>query len=328
MNVACLAFTEKGFALAEKLAKALGGQAYRSGQPQNLHQWTQQHFPQEQALIYVGAVGIAVRAIAPYLQSKTTDPAVVAVDECAHFAVPVVSGHLGGANDLARRIAELCGAVPVITTATDAHGVFAVDEWARSWQCAVIHTERIRYVSGALLAGRAVRIKTEFPVSGDLPKGILLTDAPPWDVYLGFTPQPEEILWLVPRTVVLGIGCRRGVPAEILEKVWNNFNMPAQSVCQVASIDLKAQEPGLHAFCRAHGWPVQVYSAAQLAAVKGQFSASLFVEKTTGVDNVCERAAVLASGGVLLRKKMAEQCVTMAAAGKLPELNWSVHHGW
>ncbi len=78
-----------------------------------------------------------MRAIAPHCQSKATDPAVVVLDECGRFAVPLLSGHLGGANDLARRLAAACGAVPVITTATDANGLFAVDEWAKQQNCAV-----------------------------------------------------------------------------------------------------------------------------------------------------------------------------------------------
>lgn len=101
----------------------------------------------------MGAVGIAVRAIAPHCKSKATDPAVVVLDECGRFAVPLLSGHLGGANALARALAEACGAIPVITTATDANGVFAVDEWAKAQGCAVLEPERIKLVSGALLAG-------------------------------------------------------------------------------------------------------------------------------------------------------------------------------
>ena len=93
--------------------------------------WTAQQFAAADALVFVGAAGIAVRAIAPHCQSKATDPAVVVLDECGRFAVPLLSGHLGGANDLACRLGAACGAVPVITTATDANGLFAVDEWAK-----------------------------------------------------------------------------------------------------------------------------------------------------------------------------------------------------
>ena len=131
MEIELLAFTDKGFALAERLAAVLGGRALRCNAPDSLAVWTQRAFSRAQALVFVGAAGIAVRAIAPYILHKAHDPAVVVVDECARFAVPILSGHLGGANALARRISACCGAAPVLTTATDANGVFAVDEWAR-----------------------------------------------------------------------------------------------------------------------------------------------------------------------------------------------------
>ena len=128
MTRAYLAFTDIGLALAKRLAAALPGSVARCGRDgDSLAEWTSAQFVQSDALIFVGAAGIAVRAIAPHCKSKTTDPAVVVVDECGRFAVPILSGHLGGANDLARAIAAVCGAVPVITTATDAHGIFAVD---------------------------------------------------------------------------------------------------------------------------------------------------------------------------------------------------------
>ena len=153
MSRAYLAFTEKGMALAHRLARALPGSVSRCGAGGvRLAEWTGTQFAQADALIFVGAVGIAVRAIAPHLKSKTTDPAVVVLDECGRFAVPLLSGHLGGANALARALAEACGAIPVITTATDANGVFAVDEWAKAQGCAVLEPERIKLVSGALLA--------------------------------------------------------------------------------------------------------------------------------------------------------------------------------
>lgn len=322
MKIACLAFTDKGMALARRLAAALGGAAERCGQPHSLHQWTGLHFPQEDALLYVGAVGIAVRAIAPFVQSKTTDPAVVVVDECAHFAVPVLSGHLGGANALARRVAALCGAVPVLTTATDANGLFAVDEWARCQGCAVLHAGQIRRVSAAILAGRTVRVRSEFPIAGEPPERVQPVEQGPYDVYLGFAPQPEDVLWLAPRVLALGLGCRKGTAAETLEAAFAALQIPEQAVCATASIDLKREEAGLLAFCSRHGWTPQFYSAAQLARVEGTFASSPFVAQTTGVDNVCERAAVLAGGPTLLRRKTAGQGVTMAVSCRPFELNW------
>lgn len=329
MTIACLAFTDRGFALARRLAEQLGGSAVRCGGPVTLAGWTEKQFATAEALVFVGAVGIAVRAVAPHCRSKATDPAVVVVDECGRFAVPLLSGHLGSANDLARRIAALCGAVPVITTATDVRGVFAVDEWAKRQNCALLEPERIKCVSGALLAGRKVQICSDWPIRGVLPEGVELTQDPAHcAVRLSMRTSGPEALHLVPRIGVLGIGCRRGIPAQQLEAAFADFctrnALAPEAVCSVASIDLKQNEPGLAEFCSCRVWPLRFFSAAQLAAVPGSFTSSGFVRSVTGVENVCERAAVLASGGTLLLPKQAGGGVTMALACQpfSPDWRW------
>lgn len=319
MSRAYLAFTEKGMALAHRLARALPGSVSRCGAGGvRLAEWTSTQFAQADALIFVGAVGIAVRAIAPHCKSKATDPAVVVLDECGRFAVPLLSGHLGGANALARALAEACGAIPVITTATDANGVFAVDEWAKAQGCAVLEPERIKLVSGALLAGHTVRLASDWPVQGTPPAGVDPARTPAEaDFALTLSPAGDA-LHLVPRIGVLGIGCRRGTCAEQLETAFADFcarhSLAPACIAAAASIDLKADEAGLLAFCRAHGWPITFYSAEQLRALPGPFTPSPFVQSVTGVDNVCERAAVLASGGCIRIPKQAGGGVTFALA--------------
>lgn len=318
MSRAYLAFTAKGEALAHRLAEALPGSVSRCGGDMTLKGWTAEHFAQDEALIFVGAVGIAVRAIAPYCRSKAADPAVVVVDEGGSFAVPLLSGHLGGANALARALAKACGAVPVITTATDVNGLFAVDLWAKAQNCAVLEPERIKHVSGALLAGQTVRCWSPWPVAGEAPAGVKKADAPEAaDFALTLTPQGGA-LHLVPRIGVLGVGCRRGTTARQLEEAFAAFcaasGLSPAAVCAAASIDLKKDEPGLAAFCKAHGWPITFYPADELQAVPGQFTPSAFVAGVTGVDNVCERSAVKASGGTLLLPKTAGGGVTLALA--------------
>lgn len=330
MTRAYLAFTEKGLALAHRLADALPGSVTRCGKGGTpLADWTAVQFAQSDALIFVGAVGIAVRAIAPHCRSKATDPAVVVLDECGHFAVPILSGHLGGANDLARELAAVCVAMPVITTATDANGIFAVDEWAKCQNCRVLEPERIKLVSRSLLAGQTARYWSEFPVSGPAPTGVLPTSAQ-MDADFALTLSPAgSALHLVPRIGVLGIGCRRGTSADQLEAAFAAFctqhALAPQCICAAASIDLKQQEAGLLAFCQRHSWPVTFYSAEQLCAAPGQFTPSPFVQSITGVDNVCERAAVLASGGTLRFPKQAGNGVTFALALRpyTPDWRWT-----
>lgn len=327
-DIAFLSFSEKGAALAERLRRALGGTVTctKSVQGFSLSEWTEKAFAANRALVFVGAVGIAVRAVAPYLKSKAADPAVVAVDECARFAVPVVSGHLGGANDLARAIAEVCGAAAVITTATDANGVFAVDEWAKRQNCVVTDPHKIKGVSAKILAGEPVSVRSAWPVEGFPPKGVSLTDGPEWDVLVDVRRRQGTGLCLAPRALVLGIGCRRGTPLAALEAAFSDLcgelELWPESVCGAATIDLKADETGLLVFCETHGWPLSIYSAERLRQVEGTFTASAFVERQTGVDNVCERSAVLAAGGPLFERKHAGGGITMALAWKPFRLDW------
>lgn len=326
MRLAFLAFTEKGYALAGRLAQALGGSVMRCGQPDSLSDWTQKHFADAQGLVFVGAVGIAVRAIAPYIQKKWKDPAVVAVDECARFAVPLLSGHLGGANRLARSVSEVCGAQAVITTATDVNGVFAVDEWARCQGLSVIDPQHIKRISGKLLAGGRVKVYSPYPIEGECPPGVECTEILPADVAVSAR-QEDAVLSLVPKTVVLGVGCRKGTPQSTIESVLERFlqesRLQIESICSVASIDLKKEEPGLIDFSRSHGWTFETCTAQELRQVPGEFTPSAFVSRVTGVDNVCERSAVFVSGGSLCVKKFAADGVTMAAAEKPIRLDWN-----
>ena len=176
MQVRIISFTDRGQQLAELLADRLCGTATRCGRDCSLVEWVRDAFDSADALIYVGAVGICVRTIAPYIKSKTRDPAVVVIDETGRYVIPVLSGHLGGANDLARRIARLTGAEPVITTATDLAHAFSVDAWARIQGCVVENPGRIKAVSSKILAGDDIVIASDFPISGEVPEHVIVRE--------------------------------------------------------------------------------------------------------------------------------------------------------
>lgn len=327
MKLAYLAFTDTGEALANRLAQALGGAVSRCRRPLPLDEWTKSNFAAADGLIFVGAAGIAVRAIAPYVRDKTHDPAVVVVDECGTFAVPLLSGHLGGANALARRIAAVCGVQAVITTATDRHGVFAVDEWTKRQRAEIQNPSRIKHVSGKLLRGERVSVYSAWTMEGDTPDGIVMgSDPNACDVRLDWRADAGEALCAVPRVIVLGIGCRKDTPQEDIERQFaalsEKTGLCERAVCAVASIDRKKNEAGLLAFCAAHGWRFVTFSAEQLMQVPGAFTPSPFVQSVVGVDNVCERSAVCASGGTLVIPKFAGCGVTIAAACKPYHPDW------
>ena len=331
MKLAYLAFSGQGYTLAQKLADQLGGTAYRSGQPQSLAEWTEEHFGREEGLVFVGAAGIAVRAISPFVSDKTTDPAVVVIDEKALNVIPILSGHLGGANDLARDIAKATGAACVITTATDVNGVFAVDEWSKRQGCRLLEPKRIVNISGALLGGGTVTVKSRWDIAGEVPEGIVVLDGSETacgrtDVTLDAFSKEADTLHIVPPVCVLGIGCRKDTKKEsielLLEKLKEETGLLTESVCGAASIDLKQEEAGLLEFCAEHGWDIDFFSSEQLAEVPGRFSASEMVKSVTGVDNVCERSAALRAGGDVVVQKMSEGGVTMAVAIKKFRPTW------
>lgn len=327
-GVAVISFSERGQALAERLAQELGGVAQRCEQG-GLARWTAKNFERCEALVFVGATGIAVRAIASHVQSKAADPAVVVVDEQGQFAVPVLSGHLGGANDLARSIERACGARAVITTATDGRGAFAVDEWARHQGCVVTNPERIRRVSVAVLAGDTIRVFSDWPLPANPPHGVAPTSLPDsCDVLLSTRTCRDDLpLRVVPRVLALGVGCRKGVTADVLLARYHDFMARAgydeRALMCVCSVDAKATEPGIVELCEVLGVPFVTFSAKELAAVPGTFASSDFVRDAVGVDNVCERSAVLGSdGGVLVCAKQAAEGITMALACADFEPTW------
>lgn len=285
----------------------------------SLDAWARASFAASDALVFVSACGIAVRAVAPLVEDKYRDPAVVCVDERCRFAIPLLSGHVGGANDLARTIGLLCGAEPVITTATDLGGVFAVDAWARDQGMTILDREVAKAVSARLLEGGTVGIAGDVAVEGPLPEG--LVPDPEGACGLGISvslgegrPFPRT-LRLVPRLVTVGIGCRRGTPLPRLEAAvaaaLELARVSPHAVAAIATIDAKRGEGGLIELARQKGVPLALHSAEELAGVPGTFSSSDFVRRAVGVDNVCERAAC-AAGERLLLSRQAADGVTVA----------------
>lgn len=279
-----------------------------------------------QVLVFVGSAGIAVREIAPFVRSKRTDPAVIAMDELGRFVIPLLSGHIGGANALALKLAEAVGGTPVITTATDINGKFSVDAWAARQGLFIADLGAAKAVSAAILE-RPVPLSSAFPIVTALPSGV--TEGEDGEVGIRISVKKEapfaRTLLLVPPAVQLGIGCRRGTGAEriaaAVDAVLREHGIHPRAVCQVGSIDLKRDEAGLLEFCRRRGLPVRFYTAEELRAAPGEFTPSQRVLEVTGVDNVCERAAMVGGKELLVGKTIVDG-VTVAAAVKAWEVRF------
>ena len=293
-----------------------------------LSQWTGKMFAEKRAMIFVSATGIAVRAIAPWIRDKMTDPPVVTVDEGAQFVIPLLSGHVGGANELARHIADWLEAVPVITTATDVNGKFAVDLFASAYHMTIIDRKEAKNISAAVLEGKQIGVFSDLPIK-KLPDGFVMDRWCEENICItvkdpSFPGKKASYLRLVPRAVVLGVGCRRGTDPEFMkEKVFallKEHGIDPAAVKAIASVDVKQDEPAVldlkqlfDGECLHQPCEQRFYTPEQLNQVPGDFKESAFVKKQIGVGNVCERSACTA-GGKLLVEKQAGDGITLAAA--------------
>jgi cobalt-precorrin 5A hydrolase len=289
--------------------------------------------------IFIMAAGIVVRAIGPLLGHKHRDPAVVVLDDAGRFAISLVAGHVGGANRLARRVAELLGSVPVITTATDANGRPAIDVLAVELGLTIENPAAVKGVNMALLAGWYFSLWDPWglvgPVLGSdgqsMALAVLAALSPEHaGVYVDdrCTPLPEHVLRLRPPSLVAGIGCNRGTTAAeiaaLLAEALAEGGLSARSLWRIASIDLKRDESGLLALSQALKVPLAFFSAEQLNQVRHVPNPSAMAAKHVGVQSVCEAAAILAAQQghlIVTKRKSANATVAIARRASISSVS-------
>lgn len=324
MKIRIISFTNNGYLLGRMITDRLswhetemifkGKNASNiSAEPagETLTEICRNAFEQSIPLVFIGATGIAVRSVAPFVRDKLKDPPVLVMDELGKYVIPLLSGHVGGANELAAEISEVTGAIPVITTATDINEAFPADVFARENNLRIVNRDGIAKVSTAALEGRPVTISIkDYPPAE--PVDIVITDEQI------FTDTAK--LRLSPKKYALGMGCRRGKLFEELRDaalcILEENGISIDDVGCIATIDVKKDEEGLKALSQAWRIPLITFDAELLSKVPGEFSSSEVVLEMVGVDNVCERAAVLAAGpgATLAVRKIANNGVTVAIA--------------
>lgn len=280
--------------------------------------WTERMFPECDALVFIGAIGIAVRYIAPYVKSKDTDPAVICLDEHGEYCIPILSGHIGGANRLALRIADILDSVPVITTATDINGRFSVDVFATDNRLRIIRLVDAKEASSRILHDGFIGFRSDVEYDGKLPEGLTPADKGDFGICIsrdGAAPF-DRTLRLVPMDITIGIGCRRDTPSDkmsaFVKETLESQGISPLRIYGIASIDLKKDEKAIHDLAKELKTHAVFYTADELLALEGEFSSSDFVKSVTSVDCVCERSAVKLGGGELILKKTAKDGMTLA----------------
>jgi cobalt-precorrin 5A hydrolase/precorrin-3B C17-methyltransferase len=347
------AVTRNGSQLAARLAPILHANAYVPMQfapelPDVLGYYgsvltaIHTYWPATDTLILIMASGIAIRAIAPLLGHKAVDPAVVCVDEAGRFIVPLIGGHQAGANALARRIAAYTGGHAVITTASDTQGLPALDRLANEQGWRVDADSALTHTMACLVNGEALAcyVDPELPeVRADL--AAQLAHCPD----LTFVAQPEELLepryaaallvshrslpslWTALRAktvrytlplLVVGIGCRRGVPVQELHSAItttiHDAGLDPACIAALATAELKADEPGLLVLADLLGVPLEVVPTAKLTVLDAAGFSPSAATARFDVPGVAEPCAVLVAGGPLLTPKRSFARCTVALA--------------
>ncbi len=352
-TVAIVAVTKKGSDLGRRLKGRLPGshlyvpEKFALSDQQNEYPFQlpasdtiRRVFTRYRSLVLVMATGIAVRMISTELRDKRTDPAVVAVDDAGTFAVSLLSGHLGGANALSRKIASLLGAVPVVTTASEANHTLAVDLLGKERGWVMEDEAPAKAVAAALVNGGPVAVYQDtgdtgwrretgplpdnVHVYGSLEDVLDASDAAAiviTDRILGKETEslPAHTVVFRPRSLVVGIGCNRGTPCSEMEaavqQLFSRHALSLKSIRNLATIDIKKDEAGLLNLAHKYGLPVDYHSKEDLKRVADRSGASAGVMRYVGTPSVCEAAAVLSSHAPLIVPKTSfHRAVTLAVS--------------
>ena len=292
--------TEKAHSLAGDIAYLYAGAKAVKFSPELLPAMWHQY----SGLVFIMASGIVVRAIAPLIKDRRSDPAIVVVDENSEFVISLLSGHLGGANDLAREIASLLGARPIITMSAEKDNLPSIDLWAAEKSLVVEDWTQLPKIAARLESDGALRVYSEDEI--ELP-GVFLREADPANADILVTKyhrlkfsedDGRTRLYLRPSQLVVGIGCNSGVTEEEIEeavcRIFLENNISNLSICLIATIDKKANEPGLAGFARKCGVEISSFQSVEINRVKGiERSESVF--QATGAYAVAAPAAMLAA---------------------------------
>ena len=308
MKLACLSFTRFGETLAQKISQGVEDEVHCFSADTYKDQLNR-IMEEFDGIVFISSTGIAVRMIAPHLTSKTTDPAVVVIDDTAKFAVSLVSGHIGGANELTRKLADLLGCQAVITTASDNRGIEAVDLFAHRHHLVIEDLNAVKQITAMMVDGKRIGFYSPCRETIDYPN--LVKNHPEGCIFVDIAEKIDcstPYCLLRPRVLHIGIGCRHGKPTDqimaAIEEVFKAHNLSLKAVRSIATIDLKANEHGIRQACNLLDCELNVYPIEQIKSIETHFDQSDFVKEITGVGAVAEPCACLAGGKVIVPKQI------------------------
>ncbi|MBN7576868.1 cobalt-precorrin 5A hydrolase [Clostridium sp. 2-1] len=337
-NISIICPSPRGKEIALKLKESFNGRLYikenNSSQDQinncksemntfaygedfSLKTITKEAMNNSEGIIFISSTGIAVRAIAPFLEGKDKDPGIVVVDLSCKYAINILSGHLGGGNELTYKVSEILNSMPIITTASDNLGLIAPDILAKENNLIIEDLKKAKYMAALLINKKIIGIKDDYniiKISNGYEKIQYLREDCIWITHCLKSSNNEElektdyskILRLIKKDIVLGIGCRKGTTYEKLYDFVNanliKYNLDIRAVSCIVSVDIKANEEGIIELAERINCPFKTFSKDEIKTVQDKYDKSEFVFKTLGITGVCEPSVDLAGAEVIISK--------------------------
>lgn len=334
MKIAIISVSDKGKSLANDLKEKLDSDSTII-KTDLYHKNVKKYFPilfyEYDAVIAIMASGILIRSIAPLIESKLTDPAVLNIDDNGNFVISMLSGHLGGANKLTQKVADLINATPVITTSTDVNRKLGIDVLAKDLYLSVENPKEILFFNKAILEGREISLTINPNKDFNYLFEYLTNNTLEINVSIDYTSRmnedeilvslDEHELILKERKIVVGIGCRRGKESnfikEAFEKSLDELNISPSRVNMLTSAEIKKDEEGILELSEMLNIPVEFVEMDKLKLFESSdVSKSEFVYSKFGIYGVCEPSALIIAGfdSQLIYKKTSYDGVTISVA--------------
>ncbi len=321
MRIACLSFTDKGAEIGDKILN-LGNEKYsfthikNSNHKGGIKSFLKENWNNYDGFIFISATGIAVRYINPYIQDKTKDPAILVIDDLGRYCISLLSGHIGGANDLTDYISKNMGTVGVITTATDGRGIESVDIFAKRNNYYMMDMKSITTITSLMVNGKKIGFYTEDKNKIDYNNLFEIEDLNKIDkdihglIIISSDKIKDEFniphTQLIPRNINIGIGCRRGVEkSRIIQAIEDSFeenNLLLEGIREMGTIEVKQDEIGIIESAKYFQVPLNIYSLEEVGKIDYMFEGSDFVKKTIGVYSVSEPVAYIMGKNMISRK--------------------------
>lgn len=319
MRLAIWSVTRGAGNLAKKIGVKLGADIYtlkkfqlgNTIQIENFTDELTKKFNNYDGHIFIMATGIVIRKISCLIKSKDIDPAVLVIDERGNFVISLLSGHIGGANELTYKVANTFSLLPIITTSSDVTGKIAIDTLSQKLNCEMESLTKAKDLTSLIVDDKKVEIL--------LPNNVKIGEnANSSGIVIASNKKNIDIMRIYPKNLIVGVGCRRGTPKEeifkALDEVMKKHNLAYESIRRVATVDIKADELGLLSLVEELQKELVIISREEIKEVEQRFKGSEFVKKQIGISCVSEPCALLASNrnGEFLEQKYIYNGITVS----------------